>query len=169
MRIKGQSFGLLTMLAIQFILGMILNLFVTIPKVHPGQSGNFGSRSIHGFGWAITNGGGITLLLHVIMAILLLIASLSLVIRTISAKSSFWVGVSAFGAIGVIVALTNGLAFIGYDSDATSFVMAMGFITAAAAYSTGLAWSSMHTTQKSVKMGAKQPLHRRHGRAILSH
>jgi hypothetical protein len=158
------------MLSVQFILGMILNLFVTLPKTHPGQTGNYFNRAVHGFGWAITNGAGIALLLHVIVAIGLLLGSLSLVVRTIYAKSGYWITISVIGALGVIVALTNGLAFIGYNSDATSFVMAMGFIAAAIAYSTGLAWGSVYfpkgQTATKTKTTGQQ---RRHNRPAYTH
>jgi hypothetical protein len=169
MKIQGQSFGLLIMLAIQFILGMILNLFVSLPKTYPGQTGNYFSRAVHGFGWAISNGGGIVLLLHVVVAILLLLASLSLMIRTAYAKNGFWVGISIVGAIGVILALTNGLAFIGYDSDVASFVMAMGFITATLAYGTGLAWGMVRVPQKQTKKQTESSTHKGHSRPAYTH
>jgi hypothetical protein len=167
LRIRGQSFGLLSMLAIQFVLGMILNLFVTLPKTHPGQTGNYFSRSVYGFEWAISNGGGIVLLLHVVVAIALLLASLSLVVRTINAKSSYWIVISIIGAIGVIVALTNGLAFIGYDSDVASFVMAIGFIVAGVAYGYGLGWESMHLPQKQAEETSEH--HHSRNRPIHAH
>ncbi|MBX4197109.1 hypothetical protein KW801_00955, partial [Candidatus Saccharibacteria bacterium] len=83
-RLWGQSLGLLIMLATQFILGMVLNLFVDLPKANPGTTGNFGSRAIHGFIWAISTGGGIALLLHVLVAVGLLLGSLSLILRALS-------------------------------------------------------------------------------------
>src|SRR5437868_807305 len=116
-KFKGHSLGVLTMLALQFVLGMTLNLFVKLPAAHPGTSGNYGSRSWHAFIWAISNGGGIALLLHVVVAIGLLLASLSLVIRAASAKNKAWLIVSIVGALAIITALTNGLAFLGYDND----------------------------------------------------
>jgi glucan phosphoethanolaminetransferase (alkaline phosphatase superfamily) len=138
-KLRGQSIGLLSMLGIQFILGMVLNLFVQLPKIHSGTSGNFFSRFVHGFGWAITIGGGIVLTLHVLVAIGLLLGSLALLARAIAVRNKPWIIGSAIGALGVITALTNGLAFIGYNQNATSFVMAMGFFVAATAYSVVLA------------------------------
>lgn len=167
LRIREQSLGLLSMLAIQFILGMILNLFVTLPKTHPGQTGNYFMRSLYGLEWAMTNGGGLVLLLHIIVAIALLLASFTLVFRTIRAKSTYWTVVSVIGALGVIVALTNGLAFLGYNSDAASFTMAMGFIVAAVAYGYGLAWESLHLPQRQIEKTPKQ--HASHNRPIHVH
>jgi hypothetical protein len=140
-KLRGQSFGLLSMLTIQFILGMILNLFVTLPKSHPGMTGGYGSRALHGFVWAISSGGGIALTLHVLVAIGLLVGSLGLVARAAAARSMPWLTVSILGALGVIAALTNGLAFLGYNNDVASFVMAIGFIVAATVYSIALSFA----------------------------
>jgi quinol-cytochrome oxidoreductase complex cytochrome b subunit len=164
-KIRGQALGLLSMLAIQFILGMILNLYVKLPKVHPGTTGNFFSRAVHSFGWAVTNGAGIALLLHVIIAAGLLLGSLTLVFRAAAARSKPWLAVSIVGALAIITALTNGLAFIGYDNDTASFIMAIGFITATVAYTTGLAYSVMQLPAKSQPAKAKlssRPTQRRH-------
>jgi hypothetical protein len=155
-RIRGQSLGLLVMLGIQFVLGMIINLFVKLPNTHPGTTGNFGSRAVHGFIWAISNGAGIALLLHIVVAIGLLLGSLALVIRAAVARSQAWLAVSIIGALGIITALTNGLAFIGYNSDATSFVMAMGFLTAALAYAFGLALAPVFSISEISNSSRKQ-------------
>jgi hypothetical protein len=153
--LKKQSFGLLSMLTIQFVLGMILNLFVELPKIHPGVTGNFASRAYHGFVWAISSGGGIVLVLHVLVAIGLLIGSIALVARAVAAGSKSWLSVSIVGALGVIVALTNGLAFIGYDNDVSSFVMAIGFIVAATAYSTALSFAVSPETETEAAKSAQ--------------
>jgi len=142
-KLRGQSFGLLIMLAVQFALGMALNLFVKLPKAHPGQTGGYFARTVHGFGWAITNGGGIVLILHVIVAIGLLLASLALLARAIASQSRSWTVAGLIGFLGIVAALTNGLAFIGYNSDITSYVMAMGFIVAAVSYSAALSFAAV--------------------------
>ncbi|MBX4199427.1 hypothetical protein KW789_00855 [Candidatus Saccharibacteria bacterium] len=138
MRLHRQSLGLLLMLIVQFVLGMVLDLFVELPKNHAGTSGDFISRAWHGFIWAVSSGGGIVLTLHVIVAIGLILGSIGLVIRAAILRNRFWLAISIVGALGIFVALTNGLAFIGYGNDVNSFVMAMGFIVAAVAYSPAL-------------------------------
>jgi hypothetical protein len=92
--------GLLSMLGLQFILGMILNLFIKLPK---------DSNSLT---MTIKHGGGLVLVLHILVAIGLLIGSLILVARSYVVKSRPWIIASIVGALGVIAALTNGLAFI---------------------------------------------------------
>lgn len=137
-KLKLQGIGLLNGLALQFILGMILNLFTTLPNKHPGQTGNYFARSSHSFGWAITLGGGVTLFLHVIIAIGLLLGSFAFIIRAAKAHSKLWLWVSSIGFIGIITAFSHGLAFLDSNSDVDSFIMAMGYIVATVAYIVGI-------------------------------
>jgi lysylphosphatidylglycerol synthetase-like protein (DUF2156 family) len=129
-KLRSQSLGLLSMLGLQFILGMILNLFIKLPK---------GSNSLT---TTIKHGGGLVLVLHILVAIGLLIGSLILVARSYAAKSRSWIIASIVGTLGVIAALTNGLAFIGNSNDVNSFVMAIGFMVAATAYSVTLSFNA---------------------------
>lgn len=157
------------MLALQFLLGMILNLFVQLPTTHPGTSGAYISRSLHGFGWAITIGGGIVLFLHVIVAIGLLLASLSLVVRAAATKSGSWLLTSIIGALGVLAALTNGLAFLGYNSDVNSFVMAVGFMVAAVSYTTALSFAMSPAQASKAKLEEAKHTGHFFGRFRTSH
>jgi len=138
--LKEQSFGLIGMLAVQFILGMILNLFVTLPENHPGNTGSkdYLVRSLHSYGWAITIGGGVALFLHVLVGTGLLIGAITFLVRAIKSQQAAWIWVSAIGLFGIFAAFTNGLAFLDFNHDANSFVMAMGYIVAAVSYSVGL-------------------------------
>jgi lysylphosphatidylglycerol synthetase-like protein (DUF2156 family) len=129
-KLRSQSLGLLSMLGLQFILGMILNLFIKLPK---------DSNSLT---MTIKHGGGLVLVLHILVAIGLLIGSLILVARSYVVKSRPWIIASIVGALGVIAALTNGLAFIGNNNDVNSFVMAIGFMVAATAYSVTLSFNT---------------------------
>lgn len=126
------------MLALQFILGMILNLFVTLPDKHPGQAGNYFARSGHTFTWAITLGGGIALFLHVLVAIGILAHSIIFVVRAVKLGSKRWIWVGSIGLIGILAAFSNGLSFLDYNRDANSFIMAVGYIIATVAYTTGI-------------------------------
>jgi hypothetical protein len=136
--LRKQSIGLLNMLALQFILGMILNLFVTIPAKHPGQTGNYFVRSAHSFAWAISIGGGVTLFLHVLVAIGLLFGSIAFVVRATKAHSKLYMWVSIVGLVGILAAFSNGLSFLDFNKDFSSFIMAMGYILATIAYVTGI-------------------------------
>ncbi|MEO8906465.1 MAG: hypothetical protein ABI310_00180, partial [Microbacteriaceae bacterium] len=81
----------LMIFAVQFLAGMLLNLFVTLPKVHPGSSGeNYFARSWASLLWALGGGGGWTLLVHASIAIALLILTLTLFIRSFSPRGRGW-------------------------------------------------------------------------------
>lgn len=137
-KLRGQSFGTLALLAAQFILGMVLNLFVTLPRTHPGQQGNYFVRSGHTFGWAITVGGGVALFLHVLVALVLLGSSISLFVRAVKSHKQFWIWVSGIGLLGILAAFSNGLAFLDFNHDSSSFIMAMGYILATVSYGMGV-------------------------------
>jgi glucan phosphoethanolaminetransferase (alkaline phosphatase superfamily) len=139
--LRRQSLGLLTMLSIQFILGMLLNLFVDLPK-----NASFGTTLSH---------GGIVLALHIIIAVGLLIGSIILIVRSAATRSKSWLIASIIGALGVFVALTNGLAFIFNDDDVTSFIMALGFIVSATTYSTALSFSEKTSTVTKINNSEK--------------
>lgn len=159
-KLHGQSIGLLSMLGIQFVLGMILNLFVKLPVSHPGTSGNYWARSWHSFVWALSTAGGIALLLHVLVAIGLLVGSILLIVRAYRANNTAWEIVSIIGLVGVLAALTNGLAFLDYNQDASSFVMAIGFMIAATAYSIAATFAVPKTVVR--------PVHQEHTHAVTS-
>ena len=147
-KLRLQSIGLLSMLALQFILGMMLNLFVTLPNKHPGQTGNYFVRSGHSFAWAISLGGGITLFLHVLIAIGLLTGSIAFVVRAAKAHSKRWLWVSSIGLVGILTAFSHGLAFLDFNNDVESFIMAMGYIVATVSYSAGIFSELMATSAK---------------------
>lgn len=137
-RLRRQSITLLAMLALQFILGMILNLFVALPSKHPGQDGNYFVRSGHSFAWAITFGGGVTLFLHVLVAIGLLVHSIFFIFRAVKLGSKHWIWTGAIGLVGIMAAFSNGLSFLDFNKDFSSFIMAMGYIVATIAYAVGI-------------------------------
>ena len=93
------SFGLVTMLVLQFILGMIYNLYGTAPTP---------SRSVGLFSSPV-------LALHVILFFLLVIAAVGQLIRAVSARHRLALWMSAIGLLGVL-----GPASPGSDSSATA-------------------------------------------------
>lgn len=129
---------MLGMLVAEFIIGMTLGLFIHLPESHPGTEGSFISRCVHGYGWAITNGGGMALTLHIIFATLLVLGSIATLIFSIAAKHKAWIIASVFGLVGVWVAFLTGLEFINSDNDKQSMIMALGFLLAFIAYGAGL-------------------------------
>ena len=134
---KGQALirrgvvAVLTLLVIQFIAGMVLNLYVSIPKSHPGIHGSY-APSIT---WALKAGGGVVLAIHVANAILLVIGSVALLIRSIiSHRKTFIIGVSS-GLLFTLLAFSNGLGFLNAGGkNVYSLGMALAFMSAFLSY-----------------------------------
>ncbi|HSX06476.1 MAG TPA: hypothetical protein VLG92_02045 [Candidatus Saccharimonadia bacterium] len=120
------------LLVIQFIVGMYINLYVTLPKIHPGIQGSY-APSIP---WALAGHAGIALAIHVIIWVLLTIGSIALVVRGIlSHRKAFIVG-NSLGLLFILMAGSGGLSFFNRGGqNGNSLMMAFGFILAIISYS----------------------------------
>jgi len=112
------SFGAVTMLIIQFILGIVYNLYGTAPTA---------AKSVGLFSSPV-------LALHVIMSLLLLIAAVMLLVRAIGARHRLTITLSAVGLLGIVAAGFSGLAFAGSGAAGSSLGMAIAFAVSLACY-----------------------------------
>ena len=117
-RLRMSSLGLVTMLIIEFILGIIYNLYGTAPTA---------AKSVGMFSSPV-------LALHVILGILLLIAGIGQLIRAVGTRHRLAVIMSAVGLLGVLGAFFAGLGFIGNGAAGASLGMSLAFAVALAAY-----------------------------------
>ena len=117
-RVRMASFGAVTMLIIEFILGMIYNLYGTAPTA---------SKSIGLFSSPV-------LALHVIMSILLLVAAVILLVRAIGARHRLTIWMSALGLAAIVAAGFAGLAFTGNGAAGASLGMSLAFAVSLACY-----------------------------------
>jgi hypothetical protein len=117
-RLRGSSIGLVAMLVIQFILGMIYNLYGTAPTSKQSV-GLFSSP---------------TIALHVILGILLFLAALAQLIRAIGARHSLSIWLSAVGLVSIIGAGFAGLGFAGSGAASASLGMSLAFALALVCY-----------------------------------
>ena len=126
------------MLLIQFLLGMAVNLFVTIPTDHPGaRPSAYFTGVAQSVTWAITQ-GDILLILRASFGLVLVAGALFLLFQGIRSRIRSLVMTTGFGAFGVIAAGFNGGNFLNYNEDFSSILMATGLAVAAAAYVIGL-------------------------------
>jgi len=116
-RLRMSSLGLVTMLIIEFILGIIYNLYGTAPTA---------AKSVGMFSSPV-------LALHVILGILLLIAGIGQLIRAVGTRHRLAVIMSAVGLLGVLGAFFAGLGFIGNGAAGASLGMSLAFAVALAA------------------------------------
>ena len=126
------------LLIAQFLMGMIVNCWVTIPSAHPGANAdNYFLGVVQGNLWALGDGRW-ALRLHVVGSILLFLVAIALVVAAIAARSRLWITVSLIGWSGIWAAGFNGASFLNYGHDFSSLFMAIGFALALGAYAIGL-------------------------------
>ncbi len=117
-RVRMASFGAVTMLIIEFVLGMIYNLYGTAPTA---------TKSIGLFSSPV-------LALHVIVGILLFIAAVMLLVRAIGTRHRLTIGLSALGLVGIVAAGFAGLGFTSKGAAGASLGMALAFAVSLACY-----------------------------------
>jgi hypothetical protein len=129
---------MLVLLAVQFLIGMVVNLYVQVPSVHPGANApEYFSGVVQGVVWALLQ-APLGLLVHAILGLLLFIASLILIGFAIAARRRAWIIISVIGLIGIMAAGFNGASFMNYGHDFSSLLMSIGFLLALVSYTVGL-------------------------------
>jgi hypothetical protein len=117
-RLLGASIGLVAMLVIQFILGMIYNLYGTAPT--PKKSIGLFSSPV--------------MALHVILGLLLFVAAVFHLIRAIGTRRALVIWLSAIGLVSIIGAGFAGLGFAGSGAASASLGMSLAFALALGCY-----------------------------------
>jgi hypothetical protein len=117
-RLRRSNFGLLIMLIVQFVLGMIYNLYGTAPT-STKSIGLFSSPD---------------LALHVVLGILLFLAAVGQLVQAIRARHSLSLWLSAVGLLSIIGAGFAGLGFTGSGANGASLGMSLAFAVALACY-----------------------------------
>ena len=117
-RLRRSSLGAVVMLIVQFILGMIYNLYGTAPT-STKSIGLFSSPD---------------LALHVILGFLLLIAAIGQLVQAIGARHQLSIWLSAIGLLSIIGSGFAGLGFAGSGADGASLGMSLAFAIALVCY-----------------------------------
>jgi hypothetical protein len=137
-QMRNQFLGTLIFLIIQFLLGMAVNLFVTIPATHPGANPpEYFGGVVQSVTWAILH-GHVLLIIHASLGLLLVLNALGLLIVAIRMRARDLITVTAFGLFGVLAAGFNGGSFLNYNQDFSSMLMASFFAVAVVSYAAGL-------------------------------
>ena len=134
-RLRLQTAIILVLLGGQFLLGVVVNLYVRIPPHHPGSSGdNYFVRVVQSVLWALIH-GPLALVLHVIVGLALFISAAILLVFTIRARHRASIIAATIGFLSIIAAGFNGGSFLNFNSDAiSSLIMSIAFAVATAAY-----------------------------------
>ncbi|MDQ2847946.1 MAG: hypothetical protein M3Y77_16695 [Actinomycetota bacterium] len=130
------------LLLAQFVLGMAVNLFVTIPADHPGaHPANYFAGSARSIGWAIPH-GGVWLAAHVSLGLALVLGGIVTITLATRSGNRAAVGTSVLGGAAILGAAFNGASFLDFNQDYSSMIMAALFAVAVGSYLVGLATHS---------------------------
>ncbi len=117
-RLRMSSLVLVVMLIVQFILGMVYNLYGTAPT-STKSIGLFSSPD---------------LALHVVLGILLFLAAVGQLVQAIGARHRLSIWLSAIGLLSILGAGFAGLGFTGSGAAGASLGMSLAFAVALACY-----------------------------------
>jgi hypothetical protein len=117
-RLRMSSLGLVTMLILEFILGIIYNLYGTAPT-STKSIGLFSSPAIA---------------LHVILGILLFVAAVAQLARSIGTRHRLTIWMSVIGLVGILGAGFAGIGFASSGAAGASLGMSLAFAVSLAAY-----------------------------------
>ena len=136
--LKVLTLVILILLAAQFLIGMLVNLFVVVPSAHPGTNApEYFSGVVTGVLWVLGH-GTLWLWLHAIVGLALFLCSLVLLGLSIAARRRAWIISSLFGLLGIMTAGFNGASFLNYGHDFSSLLMSIGFLIAVIPYMIGI-------------------------------
>ncbi len=126
LKLNKHALGLIGLLAVQYLLGMSINLYVKFPESQTqSELWNFSMKQP-----LITS--------HIGVAILLFFGALVLVYSAHKTQSTAWKIPAWTGLIALLVASSAGSQFIPTQSDPQSFLMAAAFLVAFGAYGWGV-------------------------------
>ncbi len=132
--VRRATLATLILLLIQFALGTVANLYVTIPAHHPGaHPSNYFSGSLRSLGWALHH-SALSLAAHSGLGLLLVLAAIGLLVQTRRLQRPRLFAAAALGALCVIGAGFNGLSFLDDGKNVNSLIMALLFALAMLCY-----------------------------------
>jgi len=125
----------LVLLVVQFVVGMSVNLYVTIPTHHPGAgSGPYLSGAVASVLWSFSSGLPL-LIIHVVIGIVLLLNGVELVLHAVrSHRGPAPTWLAAVGLAAILFAGFNGASFLKYNLNISSMLMSVGFAVAVVCY-----------------------------------
>jgi hypothetical protein len=129
---------ILLLLATQFLIGMLVNLFIVVPAHHPGSNPpEYFSGVVTGVLWVLGD-GTLWLRLHAIIGLALFLSALILLGLAIASRRRAWIISSIFGLLGIVAAGFNGASFLNYGQNFSSLLMSIGFLLAVIPYMIGI-------------------------------
>ena len=131
------NLGACALLLIQYLLGMVVNVYVVLPGRHPGAgAGDYFSGAVAGLAWLIADGPAWAAA-HAAFGMALAAAALAAVAVAWRRGSTAGTAAALVGALAVIGAGFNGTSFLDYGHAFSSMIMAGLWALALVCYLTG--------------------------------
>ena len=129
--VSKAAVGMMGALGVQFLLGMYLNLFMSLPMHTTASMGPMGSMS----GMMGMAGTSPLVMLHVLWGLGLVVGGFIFVVGAVATHRAPLVARSGVGLLAILVAGWAGLQFLmAGQHDAMSYTMAVGWLVAILAY-----------------------------------
>ena len=125
--LRGNCFGAIVMLLVQYGLGMWVNLYGHLP------ASDHGANIATGFARAVSK-GPIALSIHAIVGVLLILSAAAALVRAIQIRRPTFVGAALVGLVSIVAAAFTGARFVGSMSDSASITMTIAAGIAIGAY-----------------------------------
>jgi hypothetical protein len=125
------------LLLIQYLLGMVVNVYVVLPGRHPGAgaSGYF-TGAVSGLDWVISDGPGWAAA-HAAFGLALALAALASIALARRQDGRLALTLCVLGALAIVGAGFNGVSFLDYGHAFSSMIMAGLWALALACYLAG--------------------------------
>jgi O-antigen/teichoic acid export membrane protein len=126
LHMRQHALVLLGLLVVQYVIGMLTNLFVAFPE------GNTDWQQ-----WDFLKTQGVAML-HIALGMVLLLGAIWFFVRAIRSKNRSWKLSAGAGLASIILAIISGSEFVSLQKEAYSLAMAVFFIGAVVAYGWGM-------------------------------
>jgi hypothetical protein len=137
-RLRWWLFAMVVLLIIQIAVGMVVNLFVTIPVHHAGANpGNYFTGSARSVAWALSSSPS-ALAVHASVGLALIVGCVAVAIRAVRGAGRVVGTLAVLAAALVIGAGFNGASFLDFNHDVSSLIMALLALAALLCYITAL-------------------------------
>jgi hypothetical protein len=131
------NLGACALLLIQYLLGMVVNVYVVVPGHHPGAgASDYLSGAAAGLAWLITDGPAWAAA-HAALGMALAAAALAAIALAWRGGGTAGRATAVTGALAVVGAGFNGASFVNYGHAFSSMIMAGLWALALACYLTG--------------------------------
>jgi hypothetical protein len=137
-RLAAVNFMACLLLLAQYLLGMVVNIYVVLPSHHPGtRAGNYFSGVASGIGWLIPDGPAWAGA-HAAFGLALVVAAYAAIALARGQRSRVYLVTAILGALAITGAAFNGASFLNYGQAFSSMIMAGLWALALGCYLTGL-------------------------------